>query len=52
MSFGSYIRFGLGAVISVIAIWSYFNQETVSPILAVLAVVYLILAALWIVFRF
>ena len=52
MAFGSYIRFGLGALISAIIIWSYLNQETVSPVLAILAVVYLVLAALWIVFRF
>ena len=52
MAFGSYIRFGLGLIISAIILWSFFNKEIVSPILAILAIVYIILAILWFAFRF
>ena len=52
MAFGSYIRFGLGLIISALIIWSYFVKEAISPILAILAVVYVILAILWFAFRF
>lgn len=52
MAFGSYIRFGLGLLISVLLLWSYFAKEAISPILAILAVVYIILSILWFAFRF
>lgn len=52
MVFGSYIRFGLGIIISAIILWSYFAKEVVPPILAILAVVYLVLAVLWFAFKF
>ncbi len=52
MAFGSYIRFGLGLIISALILWSYFAKEAVSSILVIFAVVYIILAILWFAFRF
>ena len=52
MVFGSYIRFGLGLIISTIVLLSFFANETVSLTLAALAIIYLILVVAWFAFRF
>ena len=50
--FGSYLRFGIGLIISLMALWSFFGDKVMSPAVAILSALYLILVVAWVLFRF
>ncbi len=52
MSGGSYVRFGVGLILSLTVLLSFLNKESVSGLSAVMALIFLILSIMWIVFRF
>jgi hypothetical protein len=52
MSGGSYLRFALGALLSLTVIVSFLAHETVSGFSALLAFIFLLLTAAWILFKF
>lgn len=52
MSFGSYIRFGLGILLSFEIIRIWLTKSEVSVFALALSIIFLILAAAWAAFRF
>lgn len=52
MSAGSYIRFVVGLVLSVTVLASFIAKESTTTLSAMLAMIFLVLAAAWAVFRF
>jgi hypothetical protein len=52
MSGGSYLRFVVGLVLSILVLVSFFSGDIKSPLLLIVALIFLGLTALWTVFRF
>ncbi|HLD39451.1 MAG TPA: hypothetical protein VJB05_04015 [archaeon] len=52
MSAGSYIRFIIGLVLSLTVLWSFLTGGTITMLTAILAIIFLVLAVLWVAFRF
>ena len=52
MSAGSYVRFGVGLILSLTVLVSYIARENTSVISVLLAVIFLILAAMCTIFKF
>jgi hypothetical protein len=52
VSGGSYIRFVIGLVLSLAVLWSSLTGGTITAFTAILALLFLIFTALWVVFRF
>ncbi len=52
MSGGSYLRFGIGLILSVSVLVSFFSNSGTSILSVLLAIIFLVLAALWAIFRF
>lgn len=52
MGFGSYLRFGLGILLSLEVIRLWLAGSSLSTISIALAIILLILSAMWFVFKF
>jgi len=52
MAFGSYIRFGIGIILSLEVIRIWLTGGQLSSIAAILSILFLVLSAMWFAFRF
>jgi len=52
MGFGSYIRFGLGIVLSLEVVRLWLTGSQLSSIAIILSIILLVLSAMWFAFRF
>lgn len=52
MGFGSYIRFGLGILLSIEILRTWLTKSEISSLAIALSLIFLMLAVVWAVFRF